>query len=163
MAKKKSWKEKLEGNPDLPKIQEITSDVAPRRVTSWMVIPSPMEVDEIMKRIPAGKVITLQEVRSILARRHGADTACPLSTGLFASIAAHAADEAASAGENGTTPYWRTLKTGGVLNEKYPGGIEEQTRKLQGEGHQVGRKGKHHVVLEYEESLVDEDAFQELS
>jgi alkylated DNA nucleotide flippase Atl1 len=163
MAKKKTWKEKLEGSSDLPKIQEIASDVAPHRTTSWMVIPSPMEVDEIMKRIPAGKVITLQEIRSILARRHGADTACAMTTGLFASIAAHAADEATAAGENETTPYWRTLKTGGVLNEKYPGGIEEQTRRLRGEGHQVGRKGKHHVVLEYEDALVDEDGFQELA
>lgn len=162
MAKKKSWKEKLEGNPDLPKIQEITTDAAPHRITGWMVVPSPMEVDEIMKRIPAGRLITIQEIRSILARRHGADTACPLSTGLFASIAAQAAEEAAAGGDKGTTPYWRTLKTGGILNEKYPGGVKEQTRKLQSEGHQVGSKGKHHVVVGYEESVVDEDTYQEL-
>jgi alkylated DNA nucleotide flippase Atl1 len=163
MAKKKSWKEKLQGNPDLPKIQEITSETDPHRVTGWMVIPSPMEVYEIMSKIPEGKLITLQEIRSILARRHGADLACPLTTGLFASIAAHAAEEAgAGTGEEGMVPYWRTLKTGGILNEKYPGGAEEQTRRLQGEGHQVGRRGKHHIVEGYEDSVVDEVEFQEL-
>lgn len=163
MAKKKSWKEKLQGNPDLPKIQEITSETDPHRVTGWMVIPSPMEVYEIMSKIPKGRLITLQEIRSILARRHGADSACPLSTGLFASIAAHAAEEAAGSSEEDMVPYWRTLKTGGILNEKYPGGLEEQARRLQGEGHEVGRKGKHYVVEGYEDSVVDEVEFLELS
>jgi alkylated DNA nucleotide flippase Atl1 len=124
-----------------------------------MVIPSPGEVYEIMRQIPAGKLITVQEIRAILAKRHGADLACPLTTGMFVRIAAEAAHEAAEAGEQDTAPYWRTLKTGGILNEKYPGGVKEQKRRLEEEGHQVVRQGKNHCVPGYADSLLDEDDF----
>jgi hypothetical protein len=157
MAKKKSWREKLNGNPDLPRIQEITSDTDPPRLTGWMVIPSPGEVYEIMRQIPARKLITVQEIRAILAKRHGADLACPLTTGMFVRITAEAAHEAAEEGEQGTAPYWRTLKSGGILNEKYPGGVKEQKRRLEEEGHKVVLQGKHHCVLDYDDSLLDED------
>jgi len=76
-----------------------------------------------------------------------------MTTGIFAWIAAHAAEEQKQNGENDITPYWRTLKTGGFLNEKYPGGTEAQKRLLELEGHTVVRKGKKLVVLNYERSL----------
>jgi alkylated DNA nucleotide flippase Atl1 len=159
MAKKKSWREKLDGNPDLPKIQELTSDTDPPRLTGWMVIPSAWEIYEIMKKIPAGKLITVQEIRAILARRHGANLACPLTTGMFVRIAAQAAEEAAAEGAQETAPYWRTLKSGGILNDKYPGGVEAQKQRLEEEGHKVVHQGKNYCVLEYDESLLDEDFF----
>jgi len=46
------------------------------------------------------------------------------------------------------------LKTGGVINVKYPGGVEGQKKLLEKEGHQVIQKGKKHVVADYEKSLV---------
>ena len=48
------------------------------------------------------------------------------------------------------TPYWRTLKAGGELNPKYPGGIEAQRQKLEAEGHTVLQKGreKHHLFCQ---------------
>jgi len=49
---------------------------------------------------------------------------CPITCGIFARIAAGAADENAKEGKQNITPYWRTLKAGGVINEKYPGGVE---------------------------------------
>ena len=55
--------------------------------------PAPREVDAIMKAVPEGKLITIHEIRAILAKRHGATIGCPLTTGIFAWIAAHAAEE----------------------------------------------------------------------
>lgn len=159
MARKKSWREKLHGNPDLPSIETLYDDSAPPRLKGWMVVPSPTEVYEIMKEVPAGSLITAQEIRRILARRHGADLACPLRTGICIGIAAQAAEEAARDGEPDTPPYWRTLKSGGLLNEKYPGGVEEQRRRLEAEGHRVERRGKHFCVPDYGDSLMDEDDF----
>jgi hypothetical protein len=40
------------------------------------------------------------------------------------------------------------------LNEKYPGGAEAQKLLLEREGHTVIKKGKKHVVLNYEKSLI---------
>lgn len=130
----------------LPKVVEITGKMSKRWGEGTVVIPAPLEVDEIMKKVPKGKVITINEIRSTLANRHGATIGCPITTGIFAWIAAHAAEEEASAGDRRITPYWRTVKTGGVLNEKYPGGIEAQREKLESEGHRIIKKGGKNIV-----------------
>ena len=80
-----------------------------------MVIPAPIEVDEIMRKVPKGKLTTINEIRSALARKHSVDVGCPITTGIFAWIAANAAEEAAAEGAKRVTPYWRTLQTGGEL------------------------------------------------
>ena len=120
-----------------------------------MVIPSPVEVDALMKEVPKGRVVTINELRAALAARHKADFACPLTTGIFSWIAAHAAAEAEAAGAKRVTPYWRTLKNGGELNPKYPGGVEGIARRLRAEGHTILQKGKRSVVCDYERSLFD--------
>jgi alkylated DNA nucleotide flippase Atl1 len=154
MRSGKSWREKLADTKGLPKVEKITGKMSARWGKGTVVIPSPREVDEIMRSVPKGKVITIQEIRSRLARRHNATIGCPLTTGIFAWIAAHAADEEAREGKKMITPYWRTLKSGGALNEKYPGGIEDQRAKLESEGHTVSMKGKKYVVEGWQESLV---------
>ncbi|MEM2999158.1 MAG: hypothetical protein QXV09_00525 [Candidatus Bathyarchaeia archaeon] len=60
-----------------------------------MVIPAPIEVDELMRKVPVGKLVTINEIRAALARKHGAIIGCPLTTGIFAWVAAHAAEERA--------------------------------------------------------------------
>jgi alkylated DNA nucleotide flippase Atl1 len=153
MAKKKSWCEKLEDSKDLPKIEKITDKMSKRWGTGTVVIPAPVEVDEIMRKVPEGKLVTINDIRAALARKHGATIGCPITTGIFAWIAANAAEERTQKGERDITPYWRTLKTGGVINEKYPSGVEAQRRLLEKEGHEVVQKGKNFVVVNYEKSL----------
>src|SRR5580700_7727319 len=121
---KKTWQEKLADSRDFPKVCPIDETRSKRWGEGTFVIPAPKEVDELMRRVPKGKLTTIDELRKTLARRHGATIACPITTGIFAWIAAHAAAEAEAAKEKNTTPFWRTLKTGGELNPKYPGGIE---------------------------------------
>jgi len=107
-----------------------------------------------MRSVPEGKLVTINEIRALLARKHGATIGCPITTGIFAWIAANAAEEQKQQGERNITPYWRTLKAGGVLNEKYPGGVEGQRKLLEKEGHRVIQKGKKYIVDGYEKALV---------
>ena len=73
MAKlRKSWREKLVDSKDLPKIVEITGTMSKRWGTGTVCIPAPIEVDEIMKKVPRGKLITVNQIREIVARKHGA-------------------------------------------------------------------------------------------
>ena len=60
-------------------------------------------------------------------------------------------------GKTGVTPYWRTLKVGGVLNEKYPGGAVEQAKRLEYEGYTIimDKSGKPKRVKDYERALVN--------
>jgi len=150
---KKSWREKLAVNKGFPKVCPIDGAKSQRWGKGTFVIPAPMEVDELMRRVPKGKLTTMDELRKVLARKHGATIACPITTGIFAWIAAHAAAEAAAQGRKRTTPFWRTLKTQGEVNPKYPGGLAGITRQLAKEGHQVIQKGKRAFVENYEASL----------
>jgi len=156
MKLRKSWQEKLADSKDLPKVIKIEGKMSKRWGAGTCVIPAPMEVDEIMKKVRKGKLITINQIRSILAKKHEATIDCPITTGIFAWIAAHAAEEAASQGKKRITPYWRTLKTGGELNPKYPGGIKAQSAHLREEGHGIepGRGKKPPKVKDFEKHLV---------
>jgi len=151
----KTWREKLADDKDLPRVVEITDRMSKRWGTGTVVIPAPKEVDEIMRQVLKGKVITVSEIRAMLAKKHGASIGCPLTTGIFANIAARAAEEAAEEGKKDITPYWRTLKSKGELNEKYPGGVEAQAAHLREEGHTIElSKGKKPPrVRDFEKSL----------
>jgi len=151
---RKSWQEKLADSKDLPRVELITEKMSQRWGTGTVVIPAPVEVDEIMRSVPVGKLITIDHIREKLAKKHGATIGCPLTTGIFAWVAAHAAEEASAEGKENITPYWRTLKTGGVINEKYPGGVNIQRKLLESEGHKVIQKGKKYVVANFDRYLV---------
>jgi hypothetical protein len=72
MAKiRKTWREKLADSKDLPRVVEITGKMSTRWGTGTIVIPAPIEVDEIMKKVPEGKLITVNQIRAIVAQKHG--------------------------------------------------------------------------------------------
>jgi len=149
MPKKSTWTEKLHDSKDMPKVVPITGKISTRWGTGTVVIPAPIEVDEFMRSVPFGKLTTIKDIRNALAKKHNASTGCPLTTGIFAWIAANAAAEQQQNGETNITPYWRTLKTNGYLNDKYPGGIDIQKQLLEGEGHVLASKGKRFFVVDY--------------
>ena len=154
MKRKKSWREKLADNKGLPKIGRVEGKMTTRWGEGTMVIPAPIEVKELMDKVPRGKLASINELRAALAKVHRTDIACPITTGIFAWIAAHAAEESAAEGAKRITPYWRTLKTGGELNPKYPGGIEGVRKRLQAEGHKVIQKGRRYLVADWEKARV---------
>jgi alkylated DNA nucleotide flippase Atl1 len=151
--KRSSWNEKLDQSEGLPKVVPIGPTMRKQWGDGTVVVPTPREVESIMKSVPKGKVITIQEIRAIVAERHGATIGCPLTVGIFAWIAAHAAEDEAKARSHDATPYWRTLKSGGFLNEKYPGGVEAQKAKLESEGHAVVERPRGFAVVDYEQAL----------
>jgi hypothetical protein len=141
MRKRKTWREKLADDKGLPKVASIDGEKTRHWGEGTFVVPAPREVDAIMRAVPEGQLITIDEIRRVLAAKHGTTIACPLTTGIFAWIAAHAAEEGALAGETATTPYWRTLKSGGELNPKFPGGIANLQARLESEGHIIVSRG----------------------
>jgi hypothetical protein len=110
-------------------------------------------VDALMRQVPRGRIVTINELRAVLAKKHRADFACPMTTGIFAWIAAHAAVESEAAGTKRVTPFWRTLKSGGEINPKYPGGVDGVAKRLRTEGHKTIRKGKRAFVADFEKKL----------
>jgi len=148
---KKSFNEKLNDNKDFPKVVEVTDLKSVQRYGGTkMLIAPPLSYDAIMKKIPEGKLITSDRIRSFLAKQYEAEYTCQLTTGIFINIAAKASEER----DVDETPYWRTLKKDGELNEKYPGGIDGQKARLEMEGHTVIQKGMRYFVKDYEKKLV---------
>jgi len=120
-----------------------------------MLIPRPLDVDGLIRRIPRGKLATVEQIRGRLAADFHADFTCPLTAGIFIRIAAEAAEEDLSRGEREITPYWRVIKADGSLNQKLPGGTEAQAARLREEGHSIqpGKGKKAPRVEDFEKSL----------
>ena len=154
MRLRKSWREKLEDDKDFPKVVKITGKMSQRWGKGTVAIPAPREVDALMKKVPRGKVATVNVLRAKIAKKHSASIGCPITTGIFALIAAHAAQEALDAGQSNVTHYWRTLKAEGEINPKYPGGVERATQFLVAEGHRIVQRGKRFFVADYERVLI---------
>ena len=146
------WREKLE-KPQEPKVVQIPPKMS-RFGKGTMLIPTPMLVDELIRKVPKGKLITSSELRRKLASDFATNVTCPLTTGIFVRIAAEAAEEDRTNGKRRLTPYWRVVKDDGGLNPKYPGGVDAQARNLRAEGFALMRKGnKPPVVKEFERRL----------
>jgi len=152
---KRTFNEKLNDSKDMPVVKTISD---PKAVSQFggerMLIAPPLAYDEIMKKVPEGKVITADRIRKHLAQNHNADFVCPLTAGIFISLAAQASAER---GGESPTPYHRTLKKDGELNEKYPEGIDGQKLLLEMEGHTVIQKGKRYFVAEYDRKIYELD------
>jgi alkylated DNA nucleotide flippase Atl1 len=133
---KTSWRAKLH-RPMLPKLIPVPDGMVRRLGHGMMLIPTALEVDAMIRKIPRGEVSTLAQVRKRLARWHNVDVTCPLVTGIFLRIVAEAAEEDRRSGKAEVTPYWRVVRDYGRLNAKFPGGAEEQARRLREEGHIV--------------------------
>lgn len=150
---KKDFNAMLRDGKDMPKIQIITDEASIKKYGgNRMYFAPPMDYDRVMRRVPFGKVITVGEIREYFAAQNGADFTEPITAGVFVSIAAWASHQRSE----DKTPYWRTLRAGGELNPKYPGGVEEQKEMLEAEGHTVIQKGRTNIkyyVKDYEKAL----------
>lgn len=150
---KKDFNAMLHKDTDMSKIQIVTDEKTIRKYGgSRMYFAPPLYYDEVMKRIPEGRLTTVGEIRSYFAQRNHADFTDPITAGIFVSIAAWASYQRTK----DNTPYWRTLKAGGELNPKYPGGVEAQKEKLEAEGHIIGQKGRTNIkyyVRDFEKVL----------
>lgn len=136
---RKDFNAMLHDSKDMPKFQIITDQKSIEKYGgSRMFFAPPIDYDNVMKKIPYGKVITIGKIREYFAKLNGADFTEPITAGIFVSIAAWASYQRT----DDETPYWRTLKANGELNEKYPNGIEAQKEKLEAEGHTILQKGR---------------------
>ncbi|MDE6728497.1 MAG: MGMT family protein [Oscillospiraceae bacterium] len=150
---KKDFNAMLHDSKDMPKIVEITDKKSIEKYGGKrMYFAPPIDYDKVMRRVPKGKLITVGDIRAYFALRNNADFTDPITAGIFCSIAAWASFQRT----DDKTPYWRTLKNNGELNPKYPGGVEEQKKLLEAEGHTIVKKGRTNIryyVENYNKSL----------
>lgn len=142
-------------HPNHGKIVPIPPGEQKRFGKGTLVIPKPLDVDALVRKVRSGLLTTPSRNQARLAADCGADHACPLSTGIFIRIVAEAAEEDRQAGKKRLTPFWRIVKEDGALNEKFPGGANRQATLRRAEGFAIDtrrRKGFPRVK-DFEESL----------
>lgn len=151
----KDFNTMLHDSKDMPKVKIIADE---KTIVKYggtkMLLAPPIAYDKVMRQISNGELITVSLIRDYLAEQYGADFTDPLTSGIFVSIVAWASEQRAS----DKTPYWRTLKRNGELNQKFPGGQEKQKELLENEGNVIISKGKKNIryfVDGFENKLVD--------
>jgi hypothetical protein len=90
-------------------------------------IAAPIEYDSVRRKVPYGKLLTVEAIRDSFAKQSGADFTEPVTAGIFVSLAAWASYQRTE----DKTPYWRVLKAIGELNPKYSGGVQAQKEMLE--------------------------------
>jgi len=151
---RKTYIQKLNDTKELPKVVKLNEKERKRLGGKTMAIAKPTDIYAIMKKVPKKRVITLSEIRKIVSEKYDADICCPLTTGIFVNISAHASLELKD-----DLPYWRTLKSGGELNPKFPNAPDEQIALLQSEGFTIVKKGRKNIryfVKDYDKYLVSD-------
>lgn len=148
---RKSWQEKLAA--------ARTKASAPHRFLCEktklrFVVPSVVEVAQLLAHIPSGRLMTLAQMAEVLRQRHGVDVCCPMTTGILAWLIAHGADEAERESGARSLLWWRLLKSDGELNPKHPGAGLVQRRKLEAEAHRIVARGKRPFVVDWQRALV---------
>lgn len=151
---KKDFNKKMNDSKNMPKIVELDEEASRKWGGRTMVIAPPIDYDNFMKKVPNGKLITTDTLRKAMAKKYGTDITCPLTCVIFVNICAWASYQR----NKDITPYWRTLKSDGELNVKYPESIELQKRLLEDEGHVIISKGTKNIkyyVKDFENSLIE--------
>lgn len=151
---KKDFNAMLHTAKNMPRVDILDDEkVIARYGGTRMFFAPPIFYNNVMAKVPKGKVITATEIRSYLAKRNDADFTEPMTAGAFISIAAWASEQR----DSEQIPYWRTLKAKGEINAKYPGGLEKQKALLESEGHTIITRGRKHIryfVADYKTKLM---------
>jgi alkylated DNA nucleotide flippase Atl1 len=148
--RRKTWEEKLNDAKDLPKVVQLKGRAKHRWHANTLAIATPREIFSFIQKVPEGKVATIADLQAAVAKKHGAELGCPLTTGIFTWIAANASEELEAKSPGSGAPYWRILKSDGSLNPKFPGGIQRQAKHLAAEGVACEKRGAKTKVAELE-------------
>jgi len=147
----------MENPPEgLPKVVDVTAKLEKRFGGRNVLVPTPLLVDALVRKVRKGKLITVNQIREQLAKDFKADTSCAMTVGIFIRIISEVAEEDLQNGKKRVTPYWRVVKSDGGLNPKFPGGVKAQAARLRAEGHKIiaGKGKKPPKVRDFENSLV---------
>jgi hypothetical protein len=116
----KTWTEKLH-NGRVPEVVTLNKPSGGAPAGGSMLVPTPVQVREYIEAIPPGVAVPVTTLRADLARDAGADTTCPLCTGIFLRIVAEAALEDKT---RPLTPFWRVIEPGMPVAKKLSCGPE---------------------------------------
>lgn len=121
----KTWAEKMRA--PAPHVETTDKPFAGIPPGSKLLISSPAEIQAYLRRaVRRGATLDIRTMRDRLAKKHGADAACPLSTSIFLRIVAEHAWEQLMQGVtiDDVAPFWRVVDPASPLAKKLRAGPE---------------------------------------
>ncbi|MGB3502949.1 MAG: hypothetical protein WBA44_15105 [Mesorhizobium sp.] len=103
------WRARLaQGQPVVKPAPRTVGDMVEGQI---MLVPTARQVDEAIRRIPAGRSLNVRELRLAMAASQGAEVSCPVYTGYHLRTVAEVAAEdlRSGAAPSEVTPFWRVL------------------------------------------------------
>ena len=144
--KARSFIEKHDHHKHPAHVEKLDKAVWGLKRGQTIAIATPKEVSAFFKRVPAGKTRSMDDLRAALARKHKADGACPLTTGIFSRISAEAALERIAQGAKpaDVPAFWRVIDPRSPLAKKLSCGPDfiREMRALEGIGEPTPDKTK---------------------
>ena len=107
---KKTWAEKMKAKPPHAVILDKSFAGVPQGAK--LLISNPAEIAELLKTVPSGSSLSVQQLRRELAARHGCNAACPVSTAIFLRTLTEYSFEQVQAGValKDIAPVWRVIE-----------------------------------------------------
>jgi hypothetical protein len=102
-----TWQNKL-NQADEPVVKPCPVAFAGMKPGQLMLVPTARLIDDFIRALPAGTSMTTQHMRQALAKQHGAEVTCPVTTGFHLRTVAEAAVESGG-DEKDMTPFWRVI------------------------------------------------------
>lgn len=121
-----------------PKVKVLETPFADMKVGQRMAIGTPDILRQLIATLPKGRVISLKELRQLLAQHLNAEVACPVTTSMYLRIAV----EAAFATSKRQTlaqefPFWRAIEAKSPLFKKLDTMVQDYILKMQTEEHRA--------------------------
>lgn len=94
-----------------PKKVVLEKDFAGVKAGQTLYIGTPQIVAEYIERLEAGESVSIRKLRNQIAREHGCNAMCPVSTAIFLRIVAEYAIDQIKDGKalSDVVPFWRAI------------------------------------------------------
>ncbi|MGZ9030204.1 MAG: hypothetical protein ACXW2G_02450 [Burkholderiaceae bacterium] len=132
---------------------KLQPELAPRVVEDHrrggrLLLPTPLLVGETVAAVPRGQVVTIGQLRRMLAERFDADRTCPRMTGMFATILAGAVVDDLGHRREPRWPIWRLVRDDGTLHPNWPLDTLYRATMLRAEGVRITHRSGHWAALD---------------
>lgn len=135
MNRKKTWTERL-NDGKTHEVKPAPIDIAGMKAGQMMLVPTARLVDAFIRRIRKGRSVDAKQLRDMLAKQHGAEVTCPITTGFHLRTVAEATWEAMQSGApiSKVTPIWRVLPPNSTTVKKlsFDTAFIQRQRQLEG-------------------------------
>ena len=135
---RKSWQQKMEGSAS-NEVKPAPADFADIKTGQLMLLTSAKDVADYIANIPKGQEIDIKALRSGLAKQAGAETACPIVTGICLRIVAECTGEKLDAGlpAKDLPPVWRAMPPKATIWKKLENGADKLRKLRVSEGLEI--------------------------